>query len=178
MGVFTTASRIIAARAVHRGALAAAGVLEPEAQAIDGGAVDVGVARGGGRQESPPCLHPADSGEVGGGVRAQERQRGPVAFAAVRSEEAQTTGAETPGGGGEAVDGCARPAVALQLLCREAVGGGVGARREEADGSDRGCWCPCACATEVERREHVLTQGAHRISPFLRRVVDWRRKTS
>ena len=96
----------------------------------------------------------------------------------VLREEAHTTGADTHGGWGEAVDVFAMQEVALQLLFRDAVGGCVGELREQADFSDRGCLCPFAFATEVERRDHVLTQGAHRISPFVRRVVDLRRKTS
>ena len=87
-------------------------------------------------------------------------------------------GAETHGGWGEAVDGCAMPAGALQRLCREVVGGCGVARRAEAACSDRGCLRPCACATGVERREHVVTQGAHRLSPFVRRVLEVRRKTA
>jgi hypothetical protein len=88
------------------------------------------MARRGGGQESPHVPHTAASGEVGGGWRAQERQRGPGAFEDVRRDEAQTTGAETPGGWGEAVDGLAMQEGALQRLCREAVGGCVGERRE------------------------------------------------
>jgi hypothetical protein len=113
-----------------------------------------------------------------GGGGAQARQRGPVAWEDVRREEAPTTGAETHRGWGEAVDGCAMQTGALQRLCREAVGGCGVARRAEAACSDRGCMRPCACATEVERREHVVTQGAHRLSPFVRRVVEVRRKTA
>ena len=115
--------------AVTSGDLEEEGCMEPEAQALDGGAGDVVVARGGGRQESPHCLHTEDSGEVVGGVRAQERQRGPVACADVLREEAHTTGAETHGGWSEAVDVCAMQAGALQLLFRDAVGGCGGALR-------------------------------------------------
>jgi hypothetical protein len=118
------------ARAVHIGDLEEEGFMEPEAQAINGGEVDVVVERGGGRQESPHFLHPEDSGEVVGGLRAQERQRGPVACEDVLREEANTTGADTHGGWGEAVDVFAMQEVALQLLCRDAVGGCVVELRE------------------------------------------------
>jgi hypothetical protein len=131
------------------------------------------VERGGGRQEAPHFLHTEDRGEVVGGWRAQERQRGPVALEDVLREEANTTGADTHRGWGEAVDVFAMQEVALQLLFREAIGGFVVELREDADFSDIGVLRPSAFATEVERRDHLLTQGAHRISPFVRRVVDW-----
>ena len=113
-----------------------------------------------------------------GGVRAQERQRGPVALEDVRREEAHTAGAEAHGGWGEAVDVFAVQEGALQRLCRDAVGGFVVELRQEADFPDRGCLRPCALAAEVESRDHLSTQGAHGISPFVRRVVGVRRKTS
>src|ERR1041384_7101774 len=96
----------------------------------------------------------------------------------MRSEEANAAGADAQRSWGEAGDVGAVQAVALQLLCREALGGGGVARREAADCSDRGGVRPFALATEVERREHGWTQGAHRLSPFVSRVVDGRRKTS
>jgi hypothetical protein len=49
---------------------------------------------------------------------------------------------------------------------------------EQAYFPDRGFLSPFAFATEVEGRHHVLTQWAHEISPFVRRVVRLRRKTS
>ena len=66
----------------------------------------------------------------------------------------------------------------LQLLFRNAVGGFMVELREQADFPDIGFLGPFAFAAEVESRDHVLTQGAHEISPFVRRVVDLRRKTS
>ena len=102
----------------------------------------------------------------------------PVAFADVRREEADTAVAETHGRWDEVVDVFPVQEVGLKLLFRDAVGGFVGELSQQADFSDVGCLRPFAFATEVERRNHVLTQGAHRISPFVRRVVDLRRKTS
>ena len=131
------------------------GFREPEAQARDRGAGDWVVARGSGRQESPPCLHTEDSGEVVGGVRAQERQRGPVALEDVRREEAKTAGAEAPGGWGEAVDVFAVQAGVLQRLFRDAVGGFGIALRHQADFPDRGCLRPFALAAEVQSRDHL-----------------------
>src|SRR5262249_55236125 len=113
---------------VKSGAREEEGCMEPEAQARDRGAGDWGVARGGGHQESPPCLHTEDSGEGG---RAQERQRGPVALEDVLREAAHTPGADAHGGWGEAVDVLAVPAGGLPLLCGAAVGGcGVDLRQQ------------------------------------------------
>lgn len=102
----------------------------------------------------------------------------PVAFEDVLREEADTAGADTHGRWDEAVDVFPVQEVVLKRLCRDAVGGFVVELRQQADFADVGCLRPFAFATEVERRNHVLTQGAHRISPFVRRVVDLRRQTS
>ena len=59
---------------------------------------------GGGRQEPPDFLHTEDGGEMVGGLRAQERQRGPVALEDVLIEEANTAVADAHGGWREAVD--------------------------------------------------------------------------
>jgi hypothetical protein len=163
---------------VKSGDLEAEGCMEPEAQARDRGAGDWVVARGGGRQESPHVLHTEDSGEVGGGLRAQERQRGPVAVEDVLREAAKTAGAEAHGGWGEAVDVFAVPEGVLQLRCRDAVGGGVGARRQQPDVPDRGGLRPFALAAEVQSRDPLSPSWAHVISPCVRRVGGVRRKTS
>jgi len=93
-------------------------------------------------------------------------------------EEAQAAVAEAPGRGGKAVDGLAGQERALQRLCGEAVGGFLGALRQQTDCPDRGFLRPCTLAREVEGRQHVLTQGPHEISPFVRHVIGVRRKTS
>jgi hypothetical protein len=51
----------------------------------------------------------------------------------------------------------------------------VGELGQQVDFSDRGFLRPFAFAAEVESRNHLLTQWAHEISPFVRRVVDLRR---
>ena len=112
------------------------------------------------------------------GLRTQERQRGPVTLQDVLREEAEATVAEAHGRRGQASDGFAVEEVTLQLLCGDAVGGCVGELGQQADFSDIGCWRPFAFAAEVESRDHLLTQWAHVVSPCVRRVVDWRRKTS
>jgi hypothetical protein len=152
--------------------------MEPEAQARDRGEGDLVVERGGGRQASPNFLHPEDGGETVCRLRAQERQRVPIACEDVLREEADAAVTNAHGRWGEAVDVFPVQDIALQLLCGEAVGGCVGELGQQADFSDRGCWRPFAFAAEVESRNHLLTQGAHEISPFVRRVVGLRRKTS
>jgi hypothetical protein len=143
------------------------GFMEPEAQTIDRGAGDLGV-QGGGRLEEPPdLLHTEDGGETVGGVRTEECKGVPVAFEDVWREEADATGAAAHGRWGEAVDVFAVQEGALQLLCREAVGGGVGALREQADFPDIGLWGTLALAAELQRSNHVLTQWGHKGSPFL-----------
>jgi hypothetical protein len=163
---------------VHLGDLEEEGCMEPEAQALDRGAGDWVVERGGGRPASPHFLHTEDRGEGVGGLRAQERQRGPVALEDVLREEAPTAVAEAHGGWGEAVDVCAVQEGVLQLLCRDAVGGCGGELRQQPDFPDRGCLRPCALAAEVQSRDHVSPSWAHVLSPFVRRVGGVRRKTS
>jgi hypothetical protein len=83
-------------------------------------------------------------------------------------EEAHATVADAHGRWGEAVDVFAVQAGALQLLCREAVGGCVIELREQADFPDIGLLGPRALAAELQRRNHGLTSWGHDMSPFLR----------
>lgn len=96
----------------------------------------------------------------------------------VRREDADAAVADAHGRGGQAVAVGAVQARAWQLLCGDAVRGCVVARGQQVDCAARGFLRPFACAAEVARRDHVLTQEAHAISPFGRRVVDLCRKTS
>jgi len=98
------------------------GCMEPESQAVDGGAGDL-VVHGCGRREEPPdLLHTEDGGETVGAWRAHEREGMPVALEDVLREEANATGADTHGSWGKAIDVFAVQEGVLQLLCREAVG--------------------------------------------------------
>jgi hypothetical protein len=49
---------------------------------------------------------------------------------------------------------------------------------QQADFPDIGFLGPFALATEVEGRNHLLTQWAHETSPFVRHGIRLRRKTS
>jgi hypothetical protein len=160
------------------GALQEEGVGASESQARDGGAGDWVVQGRRGRQEALDLLHTEDGGEPVGGVRPQARQRGPVALEHMRIAAADPTGAEAHGRWGEASDVFAVQAGVLQLLCRDAVRGWVGALREQADRTDLGVLGTLSLTTALESRAHVLTQWGHERSPFVRCVVRLRRKTS
>jgi hypothetical protein len=82
-------------------------------------------------------------------------------------EEAEATGAETPGRWGEAIDGFAGEKIVLQFLCRDTVGGLVGELGQQADFPEIGGRRPFALATELKRGDHVLTQWGHERSPCI-----------
>ena len=96
--------------------------MEPEPQARDGGEGDLIVEGGSRLEDTSDFFNTEDSGEVVGGLRAHERQSGPVTLQDVLIEEADTTIAEAHGRGGEVVDVFAVQEVPLQLLFRDAVG--------------------------------------------------------
>ena len=171
LGALPTMDMDLEALPVNIRDLEGEGFMEPEAQAIDRGEVDL-IVEGGGRLEEPPdFLHTEDGGETVCGLRAQEREGVPVALEDVLREEADTTGADAHGRWGEAIDVFPVQEVVLQLLFRDAVGGFVVELREQADFTDIGFLSPFTLATEVESRKHLLTQWGHEISPFVSRWV-------
>jgi hypothetical protein len=90
----------------------------------------------------------------------------PVALQDVLIEEADAAVADTHGRGGEAIDIFAVQEVVLQLLFRDAVGGFVVELGQQANFPDIGFLSPFALTTELESRNHVLTQGSHTMSFF------------
>jgi hypothetical protein len=170
--------RALEALAVKSGDRQEEGFMEPQAQTRDGGAGDLMVEGGSRLEDTSDFCNTEDSGERGCGVRAQEREGVPIALEDVWREEADTAGADAHGRWGEAIDLLPVQEGVLQFLCRDTVRGFMGELREQAYFPDRGFLSPFAFATEVEGRNHVLTQWAHEISPFVRRVVRLRRKTS
>jgi hypothetical protein len=178
VGALATLDRDLEALSVKSGDLQGEGGMAPQAPPLDRGAVDLGVEGGSRLQDPAACFNPADSGERGCGWRAPEREGVPIAFADVWREAAETAGAEAHGRWGAARDMVPVQEGVLQVLGREAVRGLMGELSAQAYVPDRGCRSPCALATEGEGRHHVLTQWAHEISPGVRRVGRWRRKTS
>jgi hypothetical protein len=122
---------------IEVGDLKRQGCVEPEAQAIDGGKVDLLVQGSGGRQEGREGL--------------------PMAREAMGRAETEATGAEAHRRGRQAIAVFAMQDVTLQLRFRDAIGSFVVALGQQADFSDRGCLSPFARATEGERRQQVLT---------------------
>jgi hypothetical protein len=117
------------ARALKVGDLQEAGCMEPEAHARDGGAGDLMMEGSGRWQEPPDLLHPEDGGETVGGVRAQERERMPVALEAVWREEADAAVADAQGGGGrgrQRFSGGGRSAAGRVPRGDRAIGGHTG----------------------------------------------------
>jgi hypothetical protein len=167
LGTLAAVDRDLEALALEVGDLQGEGFMEPEAQALDGGEGDLMVQGGGGLEEPPALLNPADGGETGGRLSAPEREGVPIAREDVLGEAAETAGAETHGSWGEAGDVCAVQEGVLQLLCGEQGGRCARELSPQAYFADRGLLRPFACATEVESRKHGLTQWGHERSPFM-----------
>jgi hypothetical protein len=91
-----------------------------------------------------------------GGLRAQERQCGPVTLEDVLIEEADTAGADAHRGRSEAIDVFAVQEVSLKLLFGDHSGRFAVELSQQADFSDIGLLRPFARAAEVERRNHLL----------------------
>ena len=152
--------------------------MEPESQTIDGSEVDLIVQRGGGREEPPDLLHTEDGGETVGGLCAHEREGVPVAFEDVLIEETDATIADAHGRWSKAIDVFPVQEVVLQFLFSDAVGRFVVELGQQADFPDIGFLSPFTLTTELKSRNHLLTQWGHETSPFVRRVIRLRRKTS
>jgi hypothetical protein len=104
------------ARAIDVRDLEGKGFVQPEAQAIDGGEVDL-VVEGSRKGEEPPhLLHTEDGGETVGGRRAHQRERVPVTLEDVLIEEADAAIAEPHRRGGEAIDVLPVQEVVLKFL--------------------------------------------------------------
>jgi hypothetical protein len=102
----------------------------------------------------------------------------PIAFEDVLIEEADAAVADAHGRWGEAIDIFPVQEIALKLLFREQGGRFAVELSQQAYLTDVGFLRSFAFATELESCNHLLTQWAHETSPFVRRVVRLRRKTS
>src|SRR5207247_1065133 len=112
-------------------------------------------------------LHTEDGGETVCSLSTNEREGVPVALEDVLKEEADATVADAQGRWGEAVDVFAVQEVMLKFLFRDAVGCFVIELSQQADFPDMGLLGTLSLATEVESRNHLLTQWGHEISPFV-----------
>jgi len=167
LGALAAVDMALEALAVNIDDLEVQGFMEPEAQAIDGGEVDL-IMQGGSRlEDTSDFCNTEHRREMVGGLRAEERQRGPVTLQDVLREEADAAVADTHGRGGEAVDILAVEEVRLEFLFGDAVGGFVIALREQVYFTDIGLLGTLPLATALKRSDHVLTQWGHEISPFV-----------
>ena len=73
------------------------------------------------RKDTSACCTTEASGEMVGGVRAQEREGVPSACEDVWREDAETTGADAQGSWGEAIDMFPVQEGVWQCLCSDAV---------------------------------------------------------
>jgi CBS domain containing-hemolysin-like protein len=106
-------ARDVEALAVHVRDLEEEGFVEPEAQARDGGEVGLMVEGGSRLKELSELLDTEDGRETVGGLRAQQRQRGPVTLQDGQREKADAMVADAHGRGGGAIDVFAGQARAL-----------------------------------------------------------------
>ena len=110
------------ALAINIGDLQEEGFMEPEAQAIDGGEVDLVVQGCGGREEPSDLLNTEDGGETVCGLSANERQSGPVTLQDVLIEESDAAVADAHRSRGEAIDVFPVQEVVLKFLFGDVVG--------------------------------------------------------
>ena len=137
------------ARAIDIRDLEAEGCMQAEAQAIDGGEVDL-VVEGGRRGKEPPhLLHTEDGGETVGGWCTHKRERVPVTLEDVLIEEADATVAETHRRRGEAIDIFSVQKVVLQFLFSKAVRGFVVELSQQVDFTNIGLLGALCLATHL-----------------------------
>jgi hypothetical protein len=140
---------------------------EPEAPAGDGGKGALGGQGGGGLAQTTDCFHTEDGWQAVCSVRPHARQGMPVAMEDVLREEADATGAEAHGGGGEAIDIFAMQAGGLQCFFGDAVGRCPVALRPQTSLTDRGLLGAFALATAWESGNPLLAQWCQAMSPLV-----------
>ena len=156
-GALATMDMDLEALTIDVGDVKGQGFMEPEAQARDGGKVDLVVQGGGRLQEPRDLLHTEDGRETVSGLRTQACKGVPVAFEDVLREEADAAVADAHRGWGETVDIFAVQEVSLELLFGEAVRGLMVELSQQTDCPDIGCLRPFTFATELEGCDHLLT---------------------
>jgi hypothetical protein len=167
LGALATMARDREALPIHGRALEEEGCMEPESQAINGGAGGLMVAGGSRLKASLDLLHTEDGGETAGDWRAHERQGVPVTREDRLRKEADGTGADAHGRWSEAIDVCAVQAGSLKRLFGDHVGRFAVALSQQAYLSDRGLLRTFARATELQSRHHLSAQWCHDEPPWL-----------
>ena len=157
-GALAAVDMDLEALAIDVGDLQGQGFLEPEAQAIDSGEVDLVVQGGGGVEEPPDLLHTEDSWETRGGWRPNECEGVPVTLEDVLREEAEAAGAEAHGSRGKAIDIFPVQEGVPKLLFGEQVRRLAIELSQQTDLTDRGLLGMLSLATELQGGNHLLTQ--------------------
>jgi hypothetical protein len=103
-GALAAVDMDLEALAVNVGDLKGECLVEPPSQARDGGAGDLVVQRGGGREETPNFFNTKAGREPVGGLSPKQRQGVPITLENVLREESDATVAEAHGSWGEAID--------------------------------------------------------------------------
>ena len=122
----------------------------------------------GGREETAHCFQAEESWEAVCRLGSHEVECLPVAPKDMGGEKTDATGAHAHGRGGEAIAVVAVQAGGLECLCGDHVRRCARELGQQTDLTERGFLSPLARAAELKRGNHVLTQGGHEISPFLR----------
>ena len=121
----------------------------------------------GGMEETAHVFQAEESWEAVFRLGSNEVESLPVAPKDMGGEKTDATGADAHGRWSEAIDVCAVQAGGLELLCGDPVRRCARALGQQTDLTDRGFLSPVALAAELQRGNHVLTQGGHEISPFV-----------
>jgi hypothetical protein len=119
-------------------------------------------------EEPASLVEAAESRESVCRLGAHEVEGLPVAPKDVVGEESDAPGADAQGSWGKAIDVCAVEEGGLECLCGDHVRRFAIALSHQTDRTDRGFLGTFALATALKRSNHVLTQGSHERSSFLR----------
>ena len=142
--------------------------MEAQPTAVNGGEGDTIVQGSGGMEETAHCCQAEESWEAVCRLGSHEGECLPVAPKDMVGEKTDATGAHAHGSWGEAIDVFAVQAVGLELLFGDHVRRFAIELGQQTDLTDRGFLRTLTLAAELKRGKHLLTQGGHEISPFLR----------
>jgi hypothetical protein len=155
------------ALAIDVGDLQGACLVEPQSQARDGGEGNLMVQGCGRLEKTSDFCNAEDGGKTVCSLSANEREGVPVALEDMLVEESDATVADAHGSWGESIDIFTVQEVVLKLLFGEQVGRFAIELSQQADLTDIGLLGTLSLATELESRNHLLTQWGHEMSPFV-----------